>query len=63
MHWREVMTIMVWFHGIDYRTFKQFYQQEVNCRNCIPCFGHQHRSMRVASRSLQQAMKGCKHFW
>lgn len=29
MHLSEVMTILVWFHVVGYRNFKQFYQREV----------------------------------
>lgn len=29
MHLSEVMTILVWFHVVGYRNFKQFYQHEV----------------------------------
>jgi transposase len=30
MHLSEVMTILVWFHMVGYRNFKQFYQHEVS---------------------------------
>lgn len=30
MHLSEVMTILVWFHVVGYRNFKQFYQHEVS---------------------------------
>lgn len=30
MHMSEVITILVWFHVVGYRNFKQFYQQEVS---------------------------------
>jgi hypothetical protein len=30
MHLSEVMTILVWFHIVGYRNFKQFYRQEVS---------------------------------
>ena len=30
MHLSEVMTILVWFHVVGYRNFKQFYLQEVS---------------------------------
>lgn len=30
MHLSEVMTILVWFHIVGYRNFKQFYQHEVS---------------------------------
>ncbi len=30
MHLSEVMTILVWFHIVGYRNFKQFYLHEVS---------------------------------
>ena len=30
MHLSEVMTILVWFHIVGYRNFKQFYRHEVS---------------------------------
>jgi hypothetical protein len=38
MHLSEVMTILVWFHVVGYRNFKQFYLQEVSqhLRNKFP---------------------------
>jgi hypothetical protein len=37
MHLSEVMTILVWFHMVGYRNFKQFYQHEV-CENLREAF-------------------------
>jgi len=34
MHLSEVMTILVWFHVVGYRNFKQFYRQEVSQHLC-----------------------------
>lgn len=34
LHLSEVMTILVWFHVVGYRNFKQFYQQEVSQHLC-----------------------------
>lgn len=34
MHLSEVMTILVWFHVVGYRNFKQFYRHEVRGHLC-----------------------------
>jgi hypothetical protein len=34
MHLSEVVTILVWFHVVGYRNFKQFYQHEVRQHLC-----------------------------
>jgi hypothetical protein len=39
MHLSEVMTILVWFHVVGYRNFKQFYQHEV-CKHLRQEFPH-----------------------